>query len=187
MSMKVVVLGILMEGNNHPYEIQQLIKRRSLDQYIKIQKGSLYYTVEQLEKSGLIKVDSVIGGTNHPEKTVYAITEAGKKEFHTLLTKELLQPQRIYFPLHEAIAFMKHMKPEELLLALKVRLEGTRKFLDEFQASYKYHELKIPKYGLEIMASGLEYCKIEIKLLENIIHDIEDGSFTKREKITSLY
>lgn len=185
MSTKIVVLGILMEGNNHPYEIQQLIKRRKLDEYIKIQKGSLYYTVEQLEKDGLIKVDSVIRYTNHPDKTVYEITDAGKKEFHRLLTEELLQPQHVYFPLNEAIAFMKHLNPEELIPTLKVRLADVQKYLDEFHSSYEYYELKIPKYGAEIMASGLEYCKIEMRLLQNIIHDLEDGSFTKLEKASS--
>jgi DNA-binding PadR family transcriptional regulator len=48
MSMKLVILGILTEGEKHPYEIQHIMKEREMDLYIKLQKGSLYYAVEQL-------------------------------------------------------------------------------------------------------------------------------------------
>jgi DNA-binding PadR family transcriptional regulator len=172
-----------MEGNSHPYEMQQLIKRRALDQFIKMQKGSLYYTVEQLEKSGFIEIKSVIRDTNHPDKIIYTITESGKKEFHDLLLKEVYQPQRIYFPLHEVIAFMKHLNPDELIPAIRERIRISERNLEEFKSSYQQYEGNIPKFGMEIMASGIEYCQIELKLLNNILRDLEDGTYNNKEKL----
>lgn len=52
MSMKLVILGLLLEGDKHPYEVQHIMKERQMDCYIKYAKGSLYYAFEQLEKQG---------------------------------------------------------------------------------------------------------------------------------------
>lgn len=51
MSMKLVILGLLLEGDKHPYEVQHIMKERQMDCYIKYAKGSLYYAFEQLEKT----------------------------------------------------------------------------------------------------------------------------------------
>ncbi len=59
-----------------------------MDCYIKYAKGSLYYAFEQLEKQGAIHITNVIRDTNRPDKTIFHITEEGKKLFHTLLLKQ---------------------------------------------------------------------------------------------------
>ena len=56
MSMKLVILGLLLEGDKHPYEVQHIMKERQMDCYIKYAKGSLYYAFEQLEKQGAIHI-----------------------------------------------------------------------------------------------------------------------------------
>ncbi len=60
MSMKLVILGLLLEGDKHPYEVQHIMKERQMDCYIKYAKGSLYYAFEQLEKQGAIHITNVI-------------------------------------------------------------------------------------------------------------------------------
>ncbi len=40
MSIKLLILGLLMEGEKHPYEVQQVVKQRGMDCYIKYAKGS---------------------------------------------------------------------------------------------------------------------------------------------------
>jgi DNA-binding PadR family transcriptional regulator len=42
---EVVILGLLMEGDKHPYEMQQVMQERHMEHYIKLAKGSLYYAV----------------------------------------------------------------------------------------------------------------------------------------------
>ena len=43
MSMKQVILGLLMEGGIHRYEIRQKMKERNRLHFNKIQEGSLYW------------------------------------------------------------------------------------------------------------------------------------------------
>lgn len=56
MSMKLVILGLLMEQNAHPYEMKQIMEQRHMDHFMKLQKGSLYYAVEQLYKKSILKL-----------------------------------------------------------------------------------------------------------------------------------
>ena len=41
MSMKLAILGLLLEGDHHPYEIRIKMKDRGMDQYTKLQMGPL--------------------------------------------------------------------------------------------------------------------------------------------------
>ena len=74
MSMKLVILGLLLRRDKHPYEVQHIMKERQMDCYIKYAKGSLYYAFEQLEKQGAIRVTTIVRDTNRPDKTIFHIT-----------------------------------------------------------------------------------------------------------------
>lgn len=186
MSTKLVILGILMEGNKHPYDMQQYIRHREMDKYIKFQKGSLYYTVEQLEKNGLIEVASVVTESNYPNKTVYRITEYGRKEFHDLLLKQIISTQNVINPINAAIAFIKHLDKNELIDVLKSKIHDGEVSLLELQTAYKKHELKIPKYALHIMASGIEFEKVELKMLKLILKDAENDRLNEYESVDGI-
>ena len=83
MSMKLVILGLLLEGDKHPYEVQHIMKERQMDCYIKYAKGSLYYAFEQLEKQGAIRVTTIVRDTNRPDKTIFHITETKVSGYFT--------------------------------------------------------------------------------------------------------
>ena len=51
MSMKLVILGLLLEGDKHPYEVQHIMKERQMDCYIKYAKGSLYLRLRAIRKT----------------------------------------------------------------------------------------------------------------------------------------
>ena len=81
------VLGSLSERPMHPYEISSMLKSRGKDQSIKLNYGSLYSVVSALEKQEFIKAVETIRDGNRPERTVYAITEAGLEEFNDWLSR----------------------------------------------------------------------------------------------------
>lgn len=60
MSMKLAILGLLLERNMHPYEITLVMKERSMDRITKLQMGSLYYAVDKLAQDGYIEALEVI-------------------------------------------------------------------------------------------------------------------------------
>src|SRR5438132_1117293 len=49
------VLSLLIESPMHPYEMKMRIKERGHEQVIQVKGGSLYDTVERLQRQGLIQ------------------------------------------------------------------------------------------------------------------------------------
>ena len=73
----VVVLALLGEGDMHPYEMIRLMRVRHDDRLVTITNGTVYHTVSRLERAGLLAEVGVDRDGNRPERTTYAVTDAG--------------------------------------------------------------------------------------------------------------
>ncbi|MGE5391570.1 MAG: PadR family transcriptional regulator [Deltaproteobacteria bacterium] len=176
MSMKLIVLGVLMEGEKHPYEIQQIVKEREMDRYIKFQKGSLYYAVEQLEKKGLIEVASTVRDGKRPDRTVYRITDRGRAEFQNLLVEQYLRTDYFYDPIYAAMAFTCHANQEDIVRALAQRVQDQETRVQVLQRVYENHIAdNISRVNLYILFAALEQSKTQLKWLKMLYQDALDG------------
>src|ERR687885_1375759 len=88
----LAVLNLLHERSLHPYEMQQLMRERGHDQVIKLKGGSLYSTIERLTAAGLIEPMETSREGRRPERTVYALTEAGRDELLSWLRELVREP-----------------------------------------------------------------------------------------------
>lgn len=77
-SLQIFILGNLSEEDRHPYDIKKQVQK-PLGDTITINDGTLYYNFEVLLKKGWIRKAQVIHSENRPEKTLYAITDEGRK------------------------------------------------------------------------------------------------------------
>ena len=68
----------------HPYEVSQTLRTRAKDESIRLNFGSLYSVVESLEKRGFIVATETVREGKRPERTIYEITDAGKRELDRL-------------------------------------------------------------------------------------------------------
>ncbi|WP_233476344.1 PadR family transcriptional regulator [Paenibacillus sonchi] len=100
MSMKMVILGLLLERNMHPYEIKLVMKERAMDQMMKLQMGSLYYAVDKLAGEGHIEAVEVIHSSDRPDKTIYRITDKGKTVFEQLVLQQVKKRSDLPSVLH---------------------------------------------------------------------------------------
>ncbi|AZH29525.1 PadR family transcriptional regulator [Paenibacillus sp. M-152] len=136
MSMKLVILGLLLEGDAHPYEIRRKLTERKMNLYIKIQDGSLYYAIDQLRMEGCIDVVEVVRETNRPDRTIYQITEVGKEKFHQLMKEQFQFTPNMFHPINPAIAFSQFSDLEiieqELKRCIREQIEFIRNLLDDF-------------------------------------------------------
>ncbi|MNO19393.1 Transcriptional regulator PadR-like family protein [compost metagenome] len=78
MSLQIFILGILSEGEHHPYDLKKQVLK-PIDNSFPINDGTLYYNFEILNKKGLIRKIKVVQSDNRPEKTTYGITEKGRE------------------------------------------------------------------------------------------------------------
>ncbi|WP_033293308.1 PadR family transcriptional regulator [Amycolatopsis jejuensis] len=77
----IAVLELLHERPMHPYEMAQLMRVRSVETRLKLKAGSLYHTVDRLQRNGYVDVVETQRDGRRPERTVYAMTAAGKDAF----------------------------------------------------------------------------------------------------------
>lgn len=127
MSVKLIVLGLLMGGEKHPYEMQHIMKIRKLDKFVSFYKGSLYYAVEQLKDEGFIEVSQVIKEEKRPDKTLYRITEAGKNEFQDLLLQQMSKEEQYYDPLYTALVFARYGDSKKIATVIHQKLSYAEK------------------------------------------------------------
>ena len=117
----LAVLSCLNERPMHPYEISQTLRHRGKDQSIKLNYGALYSVVESLAKAGLIEPVGTSREGRRPERTVYAITGAGRDEHDDWLGELLSTPVREYHSLEAALALVLGLRPERAIQLLGER------------------------------------------------------------------
>src|SRR5947208_14048596 len=76
----IAVLELLHEKPMHPYEMAQLMRERYVNTRVNVKAGSLYHTVERLQRSGFIEVVDTQRDGRRPERTVYGMTQTGVDE-----------------------------------------------------------------------------------------------------------
>lgn len=125
MSMKLFILGLLMEKDRHPYEIRETIKQRNWNATFKLRDGSLYYAVDQLRGDGLIEAAEVIPvpGESRPDKTVYRITEQGKTALMDLMVDQMQHQAYPQHPMFAAMPFVMHAEPAKVVELAEKQLE----------------------------------------------------------------
>ncbi|MEC3993104.1 PadR family transcriptional regulator [Actinacidiphila sp. DG2A-62] len=118
----LAVMVFLGERPMHPYEIARLLRQRGKEHVIKINYGSLYTVVQNLEKRGFVEVTGVQREGNRPERTLYGLTEAGRVEMHDWLADLVAVPAREYPAFDTALSLIGALHPDEVadLLAERV-------------------------------------------------------------------
>lgn len=120
----VSVLALLFERPMHPYEMYQLLSTRRKDRIVKVRPGSLYHTVERLERDGLVAVVGTDRQGNRPERTTYEITPSGLAAVRDRVVEIVEVPTREYpqFPL--GLAELHNLESGAALALLDRRIEA---------------------------------------------------------------
>jgi DNA-binding PadR family transcriptional regulator len=122
----VLILGLVAERPMHPYEMVQTLIDRKEDRFAKTRPGSLYHTVDRLHAQDLLQVSSVQRAGNRPERTVYAITDAGESTLRRTLAEMLRTPAVEYPLLYLALAEAHSLDRQEVTGLLTERLDAMR-------------------------------------------------------------
>src|ERR1700716_2805905 len=97
----------------HPYELGRRLTETGKDRDIKYNRGSLYMVVEQLNKAGFIAAQETVRDTQRPERTVYALTDAGRAELHDWMRELVAKPQHEYPQFGVALSLLAVLAPNE--------------------------------------------------------------------------
>ena len=117
-----MLLGLIWDKPLNAYEIIKLLKYMNVKWWLNIADSTVYATLKTLEKRSLISGAAERVG-NMPDRTVYTITEKGKKELMDTLKKSILQFDYDTNVFSIAAFFLNLFEPEEQKTLLQQRIE----------------------------------------------------------------
>lgn len=172
MSMKLAILGLLLERNMHPYEITLVMKERSMDRITKLQMGSLYYAVDKLAQEGSIEAIEVIHSNDRPDKTIFRITDQGRSLFEQLILQQIKKNEPFYHPMYMALAMSRHVDQKKIEKLLEERIRETEHEVNLAYQVYEDHISIVPRSALHLMYGRYEHNLIELKWLKRLHNDV---------------
>jgi DNA-binding PadR family transcriptional regulator len=130
----LAVLAYLVEGPKHPYEVGRLLRAHDDARSIKFNPGSLYTVFGQLAKAGFIAELETVREGQRPERTVYALTDAGRTELYEWMRELVQAPKHEYPSFVAALSLITALPPAEVATLLARRAEALAEARDEIRA-----------------------------------------------------
>jgi DNA-binding PadR family transcriptional regulator len=167
---------MLDERPQHPYEMRQRLREQGIDELIKVTRGALYHTFDVLSSAELIELVETTREGRRPERTVYAITYAGRDVARDRLRELLsgLEPEHPSYCL--ALAFMSLLSMDDAAAQLAQRcvlLEGE---LASVTTSYEaLLKRGVPPVHLVEMRHIQAHLRADLDLTRAITTDIDNG------------
>jgi DNA-binding PadR family transcriptional regulator len=128
----VAVLSLLEVGPLHPYGLQRLIRVWGKDAVVNVgQRATLYKTIARLERAGLVAVRQTERDQSFPERTVYELTDAGRRQGREWLEDMLASPRNEFPRFPAALSFVMLLGPRDLLALLERRADALRERVAE--------------------------------------------------------
>jgi DNA-binding PadR family transcriptional regulator len=147
------VLNLLNERPMHPYEMRMLMRERGHDRAFQIKESSVYDTVTRLADRGFIEPVEVSRQGRRPERTVYAITGAGRDELLVWLKDLTSEPESNYPQFAAPLMFIYGLGRDNAITALRqraARLEAQISSSDAFRLAITSQLPDFPRiFGIE--------------------------------------
>lgn len=118
----LAVLAVLAHGPMHPYEMGRTLRERRNERSIGLNYGSLYMVVDQLSRADFISAQGTQRDGQRPERTVYALTDAGRDELREWMRDLVSTRHKEFHEFAAALALIVVLPPREVADLLRARL-----------------------------------------------------------------
>jgi len=173
----LAVLGCVYERSMHPYDMAATMKSRGQHESIKLNYGSLYTVVESLQRRGLIEPIETVREGRRPERTIYAITEAGKVEFLDWLSDLIGDPVKEYTQFEAGLTLLAALPPDDALTLLKARRMRLALDLESMRSAVGLATQEgVPRVFLVEVEYRIALRSAEVEWVDKLIRDIDNGT-----------
>jgi len=169
------VLQLLDEGPMHPYELAATMRDRHQDEFIRLNFGSLYHTMDVLERNGWVVPSEREKEGGRPERTVYKLTKAGRETLVSVVGEILARPRREYPHFAAGLMFMHHLGASEAaqhLAERAVALKATIEKLNRIMAEVR--EMGVTRLALIELEHKIAMLEAERKWVINLEKEIKE-------------
>jgi DNA-binding PadR family transcriptional regulator len=173
------VLALLGAGPLHPYGMQRLIRTWGKDEVVNIgQRANLYKTIRRLHEAGLIAVRQTERSQQYPERTVYELTEEGRRTRLRWLRDMLAAPRSEYPVFPAALSFAIVLDPGELAAELARRLTAVQARVSQLDSHLQAYRETLPRIVLIETEYQRAIVHAEVRWLSSVIDDLQSGKLT---------
>jgi DNA-binding PadR family transcriptional regulator len=173
----LTLLNMLAQRPMYPYEMASTLRERGKDQAIKINWGSFYTVVQNLEKYGFIEAIEVAREGRQPERTTYQITDAGREEVNDWLRELLSVPDREHSSFEAALGEAGAVPPDELIGLLQQRLAALEEANGGLQAELAMLATQLPRLFLIETEYYLAQRRAEEEWVRGLLAEFTSGTF----------
>ncbi|MGW4476197.1 PadR family transcriptional regulator [Nonomuraea sp. NPDC004354] len=169
---RVLILGTLLDEPMNGYQVRRRLETMGADQWANVAFGSIYHGLGKMADEGLLDiVESGKGG-----KTVYAITEAGRFEFHRLLMLLWYEIRPIIDPFQVAMTFMDRLDRPLLKDALRVRSDELSRAVAMMQRALGSKQaFGAPRHVDENLRLNIGMVNAQLDWVREAIQKVEEG------------
>ncbi|MEU8403779.1 PadR family transcriptional regulator [Nonomuraea sp. NPDC048892] len=173
----LAVLTVAVQRPMHPYEMASILRARGKDQDMPIKWGTLYTVVRNLDKHGLLEaVESGRQGAR-PERTVYRVTEAGRREAEDW-TRELLSTPKLEPSSFEAgLSVMGGLTPDEVTELLRRRLGSLEERIEADRRALEEQRGELPRLFLVESEYALAMLEAQAGWVRSLLVELAEGTF----------
>nr|WP_277349629.1 PadR family transcriptional regulator [Planosporangium thailandense] len=170
---------MLYERPMHPYEMSSTLRERGKEDSIKLNYGSLYSVIESLRKRGLVTTQEVVRSGRRPERTVYALTAAGKAEMIDWLSDLVAQPVKEFPQFEAALSLLPTLPLEDAIRLLESRLRRQTDIMQTGDAMLaNARDQGFPRLLLIESEFRQALLKAEIRYIRTLVDELKSGELT---------
>jgi DNA-binding PadR family transcriptional regulator len=170
------VLELLDERPMHPYELAATMRERHHDEFIRLNFGTLYHTVEVLERNGMIVAGEREKEGRRPERTIYQLTEPGRELLVKVVSDIIARPTREYVNFAAGLMFLHHLEASqaaqllgERTVALAAITEKLTRIMGELRSA------GVTRLALIELEHKIAMLEAEREWVRRLAREISDG------------
>lgn len=180
----LAILALLYEAPMHPYRMQQLLKERGKDEVVNVkQRASLYQTIDRLLRDKLIAVQETVRSENRPERTVYALTDAGRETLIDWMRAMLASPAQEFPEFPAALAHLTLLTPDDVRVQLERRAAALEAEVSRISGGIAQAGAFLPRLFLVESEYLLAQRQAELTWIRATIADLQAGRLTWSEEL----
>jgi DNA-binding PadR family transcriptional regulator len=170
------LLSLLAQQPMYPYEMAQTLRSRGKDKNFKINWGSLYTVVNNLEKYGFIEEAGTGREGRQPERTTYQITAQGLAELRDWLAELLSVPEDENSAFVTALSEGGILPPDQFIKLLTIRLATLDKENAAHQADLKLWSERLPRMLLVESEYQLAMRLAQATWVRGLLRELVEGT-----------
>lgn len=175
------VLELLDDRPMHPYELASTMRERHHDEFVRLNFGTLYHTVEMLERTGMIASVEREKEGRRPERTIYQLTEPGRELLISVVSDIVARPTREYVNFAAGLMFMHHLdapRAAQLLTERVTALGATAEKLTKIMV--ELHASGVTRLALIELEHKIAMLKAERDWVRKLEREITEGTLEWR-------